>query len=107
MYDLLKTVLSCYIYNQFVSCRKASEIYFFLKVCEALSNMESFSDSGYDCWLSQIRKMEKLFCVPSFFTFCKTQHSTLKKQAKSIFDRFWLDEINLVKSDNLGVNCNK
>ena len=78
-------------------------------VRDALSDMESFSDSGYDCWLSRVRKMEKLFSVPSFHRFCKKQHvdSTVRKRVKSIFDRFWLDEINSVKADNLGVNRNK
>ena len=78
-------------------------------VCDALSDMESFSDSGYDCWLSRVRKMEKLFSVPSFHRFSKKQHvdNIVRKRVKSIFDRFWLDEINSVKADNLGVNRNK
>jgi hypothetical protein len=53
--------------------------------------------------------MEQLFSIPSSPKYCKQEHvdSIIKKRVKSIFDRFWLDEVNLIKADNNGVNHNK
>ena len=63
--------------------------------------MESFSDSGYDCWLSRVRKMEQLFNIKTPPSYCKKEsvNSIIKKRVKSIFDRFWLDEVQKVKAD--------
>ena len=71
--------------------------------------MESFSDSGYDCWLSRVRKMEQLFNIKTPPSYCKKEsvNSIIKKKVKSIFDRFWLDEVQKVKADVNGVNHNK
>ena len=78
-------------------------------ISDALVEMESFSDSGYDCWLSRVRKIEHLFNIPSSPSYCKKESvdSIIKKRVKSIFDRFWLDEVKLIKPDSNGVNRNK
>ena len=57
--------------------------------------MESFSDSGYDCWLSRVRKIEQQFDIKSPHSYCKKESvgRIIKKRVKSIFDRFWLDEV--------------
>ena len=34
-------------------------------VCDALSEMSGYADSGLDCWLSRVRKLKLLFNIPS------------------------------------------
>ena len=76
---------------------------------DALFEMESFVDSGQDCWLTRVRKIEQLFNIPSFNRYCKSKivDTSIKKRVRSLFDRFWLDEVNLVKPDSNGTNHNK
>ena len=70
--------------------------------------MENFSDSEYDCWLSRVRNIEQLFNITPT-SYCKNEsvNSIIKKRVKSIYDRFWLDEVQKVKADINGVNHNK
>ena len=53
--------------------------------------MSSYADSGQDCWQSQVRKLRK---------------NKFKKHVQSVFDRFWIVEINAEKIVN-GANANK
>ena len=71
--------------------------------------MESFSDLGHDCWLTCVRKMEQLFNIHNFHRYHKSQivDKSIKKRVRSLFDRFWLDEVHRVKADINGINHNK
>ena len=71
-------------------------------VRDALSEMSSYADTGEDCWLSRVRKLESLFNIPSLRNNLKKEvaGNSIKKRVKSVFDRFWLDEINAVKIVN-------
>ena len=40
---------------------------------DALSEMESFSDLGHDCWLTRVRKMEQLFNIHNFHRYHKSK----------------------------------
>ena len=77
-------------------------------VCDALTEMSGFADSGLDCWLTRVRKLEKFFNIPHQPSYVKPEavSSICKKRVKSVFDRFWLDEVNQVKIVN-GLNSNK
>ena len=77
-------------------------------VRDALSEMSSYADSGHDCWLSRVRKLENLFNIPTLRNFIKKEAAgnIIKKRVKSVFDRFWMDEVNADKIVN-GVNSNK
>ena len=77
-------------------------------VSDALSEMSDYADSGQDCWLSRVRKLESLFSIPSLRNYAKKEAAGIifKKRVKSVFDRFWLDEIKTEKLVN-GVNSNK
>ena len=70
--------------------------------------MSSLSDSGHDCWLSRVRQLEKLFSIPSLKNYVKKEAAgnVFKKRVYSVFERFWLDEVNKDKIIN-GVNTNK
>ena len=48
---------------------------------DALFEMESFADSGQDCWLTRVRKIEQLFNIPSFNRYCKSKivETSIKK----------------------------
>ena len=65
-------------------------------VCDALQDMSGYADSGLDCWLTRVRKLEQLFSIPQLPNYSKQESvsSMCKKRVKSVFDRFWLDEIN-------------
>ena len=57
---------------------------------DALFEMESFADSGQDCWLTRVKKIEQLFNIQSFNRYCKskTVETSMKKRVRSLFDRF-------------------
>ena len=71
-------------------------------VRDAISEMSSYADTGEDCWLSRVRKLESLFSIPLLRNYLKKDvaGNIFKKRVKSVFDRFWLDEINAVKIVN-------
>ena len=71
--------------------------------------MQSFSLSGIDCWVDRIGKVETLCKVKSFPSYTKPDivKNSLKKTFKSIFDRFYLDQINQVKLGEDMINHNK
>ena len=50
-------------------------------------------------------KIEQLFYIKTPPSYCKKEFvdSIVKKQVKSIFDRFWLDEVKKVKEDITGL----
>ena len=69
---------------------------------DALFDLSVLTDSGQDCWLSRVRKLEQLFNIPSPSNHLKKAAADIiiKKHTISIFVRFWLDEINLDKIVN-------
>ena len=76
---------------------------------DALSEMESFSVSGHDCWLSRVRKIEQLFGLttpPSYYK-KESVDSIVKKRVRSVFERFRLDEVKKIKPDKNGLDRNK
>ena len=76
-------------------------------VQDELCNMSSYADSGLDCWLSCVRKLESLFGIPNLSNYLKKDiaGNIVKKRVKSVFDSFWLTEINAVNIVN-GHNSN-
>ena len=77
-------------------------------VCDALTEMSGYSDSGLDCWLTRVRKLETLFDIPHQANYAKPESvgNLYKRRVKSVFDRFWLDEITATKEVN-GSSTNK
>ena len=71
-------------------------------VRDSLCEMSSYADSGLDCWLSRVRKLESLFGIPTLKNYLKKENAgnIVKKRVQSVFDRFWLEEINAVKFVN-------
>ena len=71
-------------------------------VHDAISEMSSYADTGEDCWMSRVRKLESLFNIPSLKNNLKKEvaGNSIKKRVQSVFERFWLDEINAVKIVN-------
>jgi hypothetical protein len=71
--------------------------------------MQSFSALGIDCWLDRINKIESLCKIKSFPSYTKTEivKNSTKKTLQSIFDRFYLDEINKSKVGEDLINHNK
>ena len=78
-------------------------------VYSAMNEMSEYSDSGFDCWLSRVNKMESLFnlTLPGKTVKKENVGLYLNKSVKSLFDRFYLDEINSVRTDNDGQVHNK
>ena len=71
--------------------------------------MENLYNSGIDCWLTRVRKVEQLCNIPSYSKYYKKEFvgNSIQKRVRSLFDRFWLDEIKNVKADVNGINHNK
>ena len=70
--------------------------------------MTGYADSGIDCWLTRVRKLETLFSIPNQPNYVKPEAvgNIVKKRIKSVFDRFWLDEVKDPKL-NSGLSTNK
>ena len=71
--------------------------------------MQSFSSSGIDCWLNRIEKIETLCKLKTFPSYSKAEivKNSYKKSFQSIFDRFFLDQINKCKMGDDHINHNK
>ena len=69
----------------------------------------SFSLSGIDCWISRINKIETLCNIKTFPAYTKAEiiKNNVKKSMQSIFERFYLDEINKCKMGDDNINHNK
>ena len=61
--------------------------------------MSQMSNSGQDCWLTRVEKIEKLLRIPSHLSWSKTSGKKLATIVKSKFDRYWLDKINEFKTN--------
>ena len=75
----------------------------------AFNEMLSFSSSGIDCWVDRIKKVETLCKIKSFPSFTKPEivKNSTKKTLHSIFDRFYIDQINQIKMGEDLINHNK
>ena len=85
-------------------CDKSSLVY------EAVNEMEQFSRSNIDCWFGRIKKIENLCKIKPLPSYCKPEatRKNIKRVLQSIFDRFYLDQINEIKtSNNNMINHNK
>ena len=72
--------------------------------------MKLYSDSNIDCWLSRLNKVENLCKIPQVPSYIKTEKVkiSIKKKMQSIFERFYIDQINDCKASNVdNVNHNK
>ena len=79
-------------------------------VFKAVNEMQLYENTNIDCWLNRVNKIEQLCDIPQFQNYCKTEKvkSTIKNKMQSIFDRFYLDEINKFKpSVHDNINHNK
>ena len=71
-------------------------------VYQAVNEMNMYVESDIDCWLNRICKVEKLFKIPQLPSFSRTESvkKSIKQKMQSIFDRFYLDQINAFKPSN-------
>ena len=69
-------------------------------VLQAVNEMSSYNEFNIDCWLSRINKVESLCKIPNFKSFSRMEKvkNTYKTKMQSIFDRFYLDQINEFKT---------
>ena len=74
-------------------CDKQSLVY------SAVSEMEQFSAANNDCWLRRIQQIESLYKIKTFPSHPKTDlvKRNIQKSLKSLFDRFYLEQINEIK----------
>ena len=84
-------------------CDKNSLVY------AAVNEMDTFSGSNIDCWLHRIKQIETLCKIKSIPSYCKPDaaRKNIKRTLHSIFDRFYLDQINEFKTGNDMANHNK
>ena len=71
--------------------------------------MEEFSAANKDCWLYRIKQIESLCKIKIFPSYVKADvvKNSIKKSLKSIFDRFYIDQINEQKIGDDLINHNK
>ena len=78
-------------------------------VYSAVNEMEEFSAANKDCWLYRIKQIESLCKIKIFPSYVKADvvKNSIKKSLKSIFDRFYIDQINEQKIGDDLINYNK
>ena len=60
-----------------------------------------------DTWYSRVQKIKSLLGISEMYG-CKDRVTKqLGKKLNSIFDRFWINQVNAQKLDNDGVDHNK
>ena len=69
--------------------------------------MSQMADSGQDCWLTRVRKMESLLGGPGLSGHSRQSGKIINKFLNGIFERLWLDKVNQVKLGPDGINHNK
>ena len=74
-------------------------------VAKAISEMRSNPDT--DCWLSRVEKIKSLFNIKRLCGTPERVGLSIDKIIKSKFDRFYLDQINMIKLGNDGQDHNK
>ena len=84
-------------------CDKNSLVY------AAVNEMEEYSGLNIDCWLTRIKKIESLCNIKTISGYTKPDivRNNIKKTLQSIFDRFYIDQINQSKIGDDNVNHNK
>ena len=60
-----------------------------------------------DTWYSRVHKLKSLLKIPSLYGSKDTVSLTLGKKLHSVFDKFWLDQINATKLGNDEADQNK
>ena len=73
-------------------------------IFKALSDMKK---SQMDNWYTKVEKMKLLLKIPKLYGKPNKVGSIIEKNIKSKFERFFLDEINLVRRGSDGLDHNK
>ena len=60
-----------------------------------------------DTWYSRVQSIKSLLDIPALYGSKDRVSNTLGKRLHSVFDRYWLDQINAPKLDSDGVDHNK
>ena len=60
-----------------------------------------------DTWYSRVQTIKKLLGIPTLHGSKESAGAFLGKKLNSIFDRFWLDQINVSKPDSNNIDHNK
>merc|ERR1711954_181984 len=60
-----------------------------------------------DCWLSRVEKIKSLLTIKGVCGTPESVGQVIERSIKSKFDRFYLDEINLIKLGTDGLDHNK
>ena len=74
-------------------------------VCKAVKEMAALPQ--LDTWLSRVKKMKSLIGTPRLYGCKDSVSKQLNKKLNSVFDRFWLDQINAPKLGADGLDHNK
>ena len=69
-------------------------------LASAVSEMQTMAGSGTDCWLGRVSKLQKLLNISDRLSFKKGSGRNTTLALKSQFDRYWLDCVQMTKTDN-------
>ena len=73
-------------------------------IFKALSDMKNIQ---FDNWYTKVEKIKSLLKIPNLYGNANKVGSIIEKNIKSKFERFFLDEINLVRRGSDGLDHNK
>ena len=66
---------------------------------DTVREMQTMHSAGVDCWLTRVNKMQSLLNISDRRNYKKTSNKTTTAALKSKFDRYWLDCVNLTKTN--------
>ena len=68
-------------------------------LASAVCEMQTVAGRGTDCWLGRVSKIQTLLNISDRYSFKRGLGRIIKSNIKSQFDRYWLDCIQLKKTD--------
>ena len=99
----LKVLSQCLNYKLFIQTQSPPDSL----VSLMMSEMSQMADSGQDCWLTMVCKIESLLGGPRLSVHSRQSGKIINKSLNGIFKRLWLDKVNQVRLGPDGINHNK
>ena len=72
-----------------------------------MTEMRSMADKDQDCWLTRVQNMEKLLNSPKLSGPSKTSGKCILSFLRTVFEKFWHEQVNKVKLGPDNKNHNK
>jgi hypothetical protein len=99
----IKSVAHCLNYKLHLNLKKDPKSI----LSNLMTEMRSMADKDQDCWLTCVQNMEKLLNSPKLSGPSKTSGKCILSFLRTVFEKFWHEQVNKVKLGPDNKNHNK